>query len=180
MCSHWSYKQYFPFLWLILQSAGHKAPEIPKQVTQMFKCKPMAGPMGSAAETIRADKLEVQSGSSNFCPGLGAWRDTARFTWWRPVSHLLHKWGTNPLPDKGREGGHSSHPSHQTISLKQVTSCHPRELSDTSACSSIILNCKLIRSQKLSLGVTGFSGELKFTWKNSKSFKQNYTYNLAK
>lgn len=95
-------------------------------------------------------------------------------------SPLLHKRGAAPFPDNGRAGGCFSHPSHQTVSLEQVTSCHPRETSETSACRNIILNRELIKSQKLSLGVTGFSGELKFTWKNSRSFKQNYSYNLAK
>ena len=137
-------------------------------------------PWRSATEIIRGEGLGVQPGSSSSSPGLGEGRDAARPTRRRPVSHLLHKWGTKPLPDNSREGGCFSHPSHQTVSLKQVTTCHPRETSETSACSSIILNCELIKSQKLSLGVTGFSRELKFTWKNSKSFKQNYSYNLAK
>lgn len=82
---------------------------------------------------------------------------------WLKERNLLHKWGTKPLPDASKEGGSFSQPSHQTVSLEQVTTCHSRKMTETPACSDIIFNCELIKSQKLSLGVTGFSGELKFT-----------------
>lgn len=136
-------------------------------------------PWQSQTETDRGEDWGCSLG-----PPVPSWGraegDITRHTRQPPVSYLLCKWGTNPLLDKGREGGHFSHPSHKTVSLTQLTTCHPREKSETSTCSNIILNCELIKSQKLSLGVTSFSGELKFTWKNSKSFKQNYSYNLAK
>lgn len=131
----------------------------------------------SQTEIARGEGLGVQPESSSSFLELSRERGITRHT---AISDLLCKWGTHPLLDKNREGVHFSHPSHKTVSLKQLTTCHPREKTETSACSNSILNCELIKSQKLSLGVTSFSGELKFTWKNSKSFKQNYSYNLAK
>lgn len=145
----------------------------------MFSCKPIAGSMAVTDWNSQQRGTRGVTWVLQVLPGVG-WRERHHQTHTSGVSYLLCKWGANPLLDKGREGGHFSHPSHQTVSLKQLTTCHPREKSETSACSNFILNCELIKSQQLSLCVTSFSGELKFTWKNSKGFKQNYSYNLAK
>lgn len=148
------------------------------KVMQMLNCAPTAGSMAVTDWNSQRRGTGGATWVLQLLPGVEQKErhhqtDTA-------ISYLLCKWGTHPLLDKNREGVHFSHPSHKTVSLKQLTTCHPREKSETSACSNSILNCELIKSQKLSLGVTSFSGELKFTWKNSKSFKQNYSYNLAK
>lgn len=161
-----------------MQSTELEASEVPKQLMCMLKCEPMAKSYGSQQLQRKWAGGGTWALSSSL--GFGWRRETSRPMRQQPLSHLLHKWGKKTLPDASKEGGSFSQPSHQTISLEQATACHSREMTETSACSDIIFNCELIKSQKLSLGVIGFSGELKFTWRNSKSFKQNYSYNLAK
>lgn len=147
---------------------------------QMLSCEPTAGSEAIPDWNSQRRGTGGATWALQLLPGVGQ----------RERHHQTHRaatsfapalqWGANPLLGKSREGGHCPHLSHKTISLKQLTICYSREKSKTSACSNIILNCELIKSQKLSWGVTSFSGELKFTWKNSKSFKQNYSYNLAR
>lgn len=100
------------FYGLILQSAEHKASEVPKQVMQSLNASLRLVPWRSGTEVVRGEGLGVQPGSPSSSSGLGGRRDTTRSAWQRPVSHLLHKWGTNPSPDNSREGGGFSHPSH--------------------------------------------------------------------
>lgn len=145
---------------LILQSAEHKASEIPKQV----KWEPVSSPMEVSDWNLEGKGAGGEPGPQALPWGLDEGEKTPDSGGISQFSCQFNKRRTAPCLNNIKGGSSFSQPSHQAIFLKQVTTCHRRETSKMSACSNIIFNCELIKSQKLSLGVTGFSGELKFTW----------------